>query len=1610
MERNYFKRIASAFLSVMLVLTSVSIAPAAQVSDTVQTQSVSTRKYANIVVFVDFKDTTHEHEKTELGKCYKEDPKITEYFEGDEEHPRALKQYVSNISYGQLNVQNIIPQYDSENNKIEPYVLSNDVSYYGDRTVGTSGPALGDTRMVKEISELLAKDSRFPKDAIVDYDGDGCVDNLMIITACEKGNSNSQMYGHKSTYAGTDEINSKKIGSYTVIPEGSAYFGLSETGVVIHEFMHTLGYPDLYVNTNVSGVVPVGQWDIMAMVSKFLQYPLAYFRSAYSGWFDIPTVTESKKNCSIYAASSTTFDTRNNQAVILRTDYSSNEFFVVEYRKQKAKYDVASHDDKSYESKIYGSGLIIYRINASLTGGNMYGPPYKAYVFRPGDSILNGYEKADYTNLDKSFLSAESGRTSYGTHDKNAGIADNAITYSDGTNSGIVIENVGSASGDTITFDISFADDGQEGRWITESTDTLGLSLSDIEIYTDSEQNKYFIANIGDGYGYATKDTVLFKYSDGAWSKITDGPKATNDGKSIVTYNGDVYISYLDTNFYAHVDKWNGSSWQNIYKASGYSDNVSLVAGSEGIYFSYTSQDNSNIYAYKYDGNTLKNLSDNILAGAVSSMPANAAISVDADENIFVEYRDTANNSNIYIKKYNQIDNSWNTVLNGSIQANEVVLSNNNGKLYLFKKGTAFDTVKDSYLYSLDYANSAKEWTQVGTNSITDKGVNNASLCFDGDNVYVGTTGSDNITFVSGLVDGEWQQLGTNVSIQDISGLNISYGNSKIYATYLDSDTGKVVVRSYEVKSADKPEQPVEVPITEVQLGREALDMYEGDTFKLTATVLPVNTTDSKDISWSSNNEAVATVSEDGKVTAKSVGTAVITATSTNGKTASCTVTVEKKHIPITEVSLSESAVGIIEGNTHKLTATVLPENTTDSKSVSWSSNNEAVATVSEDGTITAKSVGTVVITATSSNGKTADCTVTVSKKEIPITEVHLDKSSATLTEGDSTTLVATVLPENTTDSKSIKWSSSNVAVATVDLMGKVTAKSAGTAVITATSENGKTAECTVTVEKKLIPITEVSLSESAVGIIEGNTHKLTATVLPENTTDSKSVSWSSNNEAVATVSEDGTITAKSAGTAVITAISTNGKTAGCTVTVSKKEIPIVDVALNRTSATITEGDILNLTATVLPENTTESKNIGWSSSNNDIATVDSTGKVTAKQAGTVVITATSSNGKTASCTITVEKKEIPITEVVLNKTSAAVDEGETIKLIATVYPENTTNGKSIKWNSNNNTVVTVDLMGNVTAKKAGTAIITATSENGVSASCTITVNKRDTYTGLRDVNGELTYFNNGNVDTTYTGLVDYEDSTYYVRNGVVDITYTGFADYEDDRYYISEGVVDTEYTGLVQDGDDWLYVENGKVNSDYTGLTYYNDVWFYITNGKINWGYTGLVYYNDIWFYVSGGMIDWNYAGLVYYNDVWFYVSGGMIGWDYTGLAYFADTWFYISNGMLDWNYLGLTYYNDMWFVISGGTINWSYMGLVYYNDIWFYVSGGTINWDYEGLIYYRDTWFYVSGGCVDWTTAVIEYNGNKFYIQDGMVDWNFSGTIDYKGYTYHIVGGMVV
>ena len=152
-----------------------------------------------------------------------------------------------------------------------------------------------------------------------------------------------------------------------------------------------------------------------------------------------------------------------------------------------------------------------------------------------------------------------------------------------------------------------------------------------------------------------------------------------------------------------------------------------------------------------------------------------------------------------------------------------------------------------------------------------------------------------------------------------------------------------------------------------------------------------------------------------GLVTAIAEGISTITA-SAGGKSATCVISVLAT--PVTSVTLDNTSVFLTAGETLKLTATVKPNNATD-KSITWSSNNDEVATVSSEGLVTAKSAGNAEITVkTNDGGKIATCSVTVKSKVIPVSGVSLDKSELTLTEGDTQSLTATLSPENATDKK----------------------------------------------------------------------------------------------------------------------------------------------------------------------------------------------------------------------------------------------------------------------------------------------------------------------------------------------------------------------------------------------------------------------------------------------------------------------------------------------------------------------------------------------------------------------------------------------------------------
>ena len=699
-----------------------------------------------------------------------------------------------------------------------------------------------------------------------------------------------------------------------------------------------------------------------------------------------------------------------------------------------------------------------------------------------------------------------------------------------------------------------------------------------------------------------------------------------------------------------------------------------------------------------------------------------------------------------------------------------------------------------------------------------------------------------------------------------------------------------------------------DIPITSIALNKTELELEEGTSEKLSVSYTPSDTTDEKKVTWKSDNEGVAKVASDGTVTAVKAGTATITATASNGKSASCTVTVkaapvvvdktklqeaikkydaykesdyasgwsefekaladaktinekadatqaevdsarkkleeaagnlvEKK--PISSIALNKTKLELEEGNSEKLTVSYTPSDTTDEKKVTWKSDNEGVAKVASDGTVTAVKAGTATITATASNGKSASCTVTVKAAPVVVDKTKLQEAIKKYDAYKESDYASgwSEFEKALADAKTIN-EKADATQAEVDSARKKLEEAAGNLV-----------------EKK--PISSIALNKTKLELEEGNSEKLTVSYTPSDTTDEKKVTWKSDNEGVAKVASDGTVTAVKAGTATITATASNGKSASCTVTVkaapvvvdktklqeaikkydaykesdyasgwsefekaladaktinekadatqaevdsARKKLeeaagnlvekkPISSIALNKTKLELEEGASEKLSVSYMPSDTTDEKKVTWKSDNEGVAKVASDGTVTAVKAGTATITATASNGKSASCTVTVKAAPVvvdktklqeaikkydaykesdyasgwsefekaladaktinekadatqaevdnarkkleeaagnlvekkPISSIALNKTKLELEEGNSEKLTVSYTPSDTTDEKKVTWKSDNEGVAKVASDGTVTAVKAGTATITATTANGKTASCVITV------------------------------------------------------------------------------------------------------------------------------------------------------------------------------------------------------------------------------------------------------------------------------------------------
>lgn len=512
----------------------------------------------------------------------------------------------------------------------------------------------------------------------------------------------------------------------------------------------------------------------------------------------------------------------------------------------------------------------------------------------------------------------------------------------------------------------------------------------------------------------------------------------------------------------------------------------------------------------------------------------------------------------------------------------------------------------------------------------------------------------------------------------------------------------------------------VKSPAQHISLDKTSLKLLEGESGKLTATVYPLNSTQ-KVLTWVSDAPEVASVDGEGNVTARKAGTATVTVKVAENVTAVCKVTVISR---VTGISLSEATVELKPGETRQLTATVLPQNASNAE-VTWYSDKENIATVSQSGLVTAVAPGEATVhVVTSDGGKMASCLVKVGT---PVKGVTLSMSSASLYVGDpSLDISATLYPSDATE-KSLEWVSTDPAVASVvpgaALRAVIKPLKPGKATITATTKDGGfTASCEVTVKRH---VSGVSLNKASLTLYVGETESLAATVAPEDASD-KSVVWSSGNSAVASVS-NGKVTANKPGSAVIKVVTNDfSKEAACTVTVKRHA---ESVELSQKEIKLYLGENRSLTATVLPSDASD-KNVTWSSSNPNVATVSTAGNVVSKSVGTTVITVkTADGGHQASCHVTVLEPVVYATSLTITPQALNMNIGESASLTLQMLPSNA--NEKLVWESDNESVARV-VNGDITAVGVGVAKIMVKGKNVTSNEVTVTVIDKFAVTGVK--------------------------------------------------------------------------------------------------------------------------------------------------------------------------------------------------------------------------------------------------------------------------------------
>ena len=509
---------------------------------------------------------------------------------------------------------------------------------------------------------------------------------------------------------------------------------------------------------------------------------------------------------------------------------------------------------------------------------------------------------------------------------------------------------------------------------------------------------------------------------------------------------------------------------------------------------------------------------------------------------------------------------------------------------------------------------------------------------------------------------------------------------------------------------------PKEIILSNTEI---TIDLSSGSkTVQITPTITPDSA--NKNITWTSSNTSIARVDEFGTITGISNGEATVTAKTVNGLTKICKVKVVTSP---TAISLNKTNA-VIDTTTSKnmqLTAVITPASANIYTGITWTSSNDNVVQVNQQGLVKGISNGLATVTAKTENGCTAQCRIVVGAT---IAGINLAPSNSAIEIEEKLQINATIEPN--TSEETLIWVSSNSKVATVDQNGLVTGKSHGTVTITATGRDSMVANSVKVTVQTAPKSISLNITEKTIDLsTDTKSFQLTGTISPSTANVYLEQTWTSSNTSVASVDKNGRVTALKNGDATITVSTGNKKTATCKVKVvtSPTNIAITNENVILDLTEINGKKEEQLITSITPSTANVYTKLKWESDNEEIVKVDENGKVLGIKNGSATITVRTENGCYTQKKVTVQTS---ITSISLDKTEekldvAGIEFSSTLKLIATIEPDSRT--ENAIWSSSNTNVARVDQQGNVTAVGDGKAEITLKSSSGKrSASCNFTV------------------------------------------------------------------------------------------------------------------------------------------------------------------------------------------------------------------------------------------------------------------------------------------------